>query len=104
MNRRGHQISPVIADTSDLSSNIEAEQHHVAVLHDVLLALGSHDALFARALPSVVLHEIIIAHRLGADEPALEIGVDYARRHRRRVAAMDRPRANFLFSGGEVRL
>ena len=42
------------------------------------------------------------ADGLGADEAALEVGVDHAGGLRRRVAAMDRPGAHFLLAGGEV--
>ncbi len=77
---------------------------HVAVLHDVLLAFRPDDALFLRAFPAAVRDELIVAHRLGANEAALEIGVNHARCLRRGVAAMNRPRADFLLAGREVRL
>src|SRR5262245_36598047 len=40
-----------------LRSNVEPEQHHVAVLDDVLLSLGPNDALFARTFPPIVRDE-----------------------------------------------
>src|SRR6478735_7344431 len=67
------------------SSHVEAKQHHVAVADDVVLALGPHDALLARAFPSVVRDELVVADRLGADESALEVGVDHSRGDRRGV-------------------
>ena len=48
----GGQRVPRIALLGSL--NVEPEQHHVAVPHDVLLALGPNDAFLLRALPPAV--------------------------------------------------
>ena len=57
-----------------------------------------------RALLALARDEVVEGDDLGADEALLEVGVDDARGLRRRVAAMDRPRAHFLRPRGEVRL
>ena len=54
-----------------------------------------------RAGLAAELDEIVIGDRLGADEAALEVGVDLARRFRRLGAAVHRPGARFLRAGGE---
>src|SRR5687767_7878894 len=84
--------------------NVESEEHDVAIPDDVLLSLGSHDAALLRALPSPGRDEVVIAGRLGADEPALEVGVNDTGRARRGVAAMDGPGPHLLLAGGEIRL
>src|SRR6187399_2471362 len=84
--------------------NIEAEQHDISVAHDVLLAFRPDDALFLRAFPAARAHELIVAHRLTANEAALEIGVNHTRCLRRGVTLMDGPRADFLLARREVRL
>src|SRR4051812_15811486 len=63
--------APIVARRQRQASDIELEQHHVAVLHDVFLALAPHDALLARALPPAVAHELVEADRVRLDEAAL---------------------------------
>src|SRR5258708_22965446 len=90
--------------TGGSGSNIESEENHVAVLDHVFLALGPDDALFAGALPAGIGDKVVVADGFGANEPALEVGVNHARGHRSGVAAMNRPGADFLLAGGEGRL
>src|SRR5688572_24110861 len=82
-------------------SDVEAEQHHVAVLGDIVLALGAELALVARARFAAAGEEIVIGDGLGADEAALEIGMDDARGLWGLRALLDRPGARLLGSGGE---
>ena len=84
--------------------NVEQEVHHVAILDDIFLPFPSHLSRFLRALLPFVLEELVVRDYFGADESMLEVGLDDARRLRRGVAYMDRPRADFLRSAGEVRL
>ena len=63
----------------------------------------------SRALPASLARllaaeadEVVIGDGLGADEAALEIGVDDAGRLRRLGAARDGPGAHFLRAGGEI--
>src|SRR4029079_12683168 len=63
-----------------------------------------NDALFAGALPTAVRNEILVRRGFGANEAALEVGVDDAGRRGRGVTAVDCPRAHFLFTGGEIGL
>ena len=67
-------------------SDVEAEQHHVAVLDDIVLAFGAQLAGVAGARFAAELDEVVVGDGLGADEAALEVGVDLARR-------LGRPRA-----------
>src|SRR5690606_23530805 len=82
-------------------SDVEEEVHDVAVLHDVLLALHPQLPLGARVGDAARLHQVLVAHHLGADEAALEVGVDLAGRLRRLGAALDGPGAHLLLAGRE---
>ena len=57
--------------------------HHVAIGDLVLLAFEAELAGFARADFAAALDVIVVGDRLGADEAALEIGMDRARCLRR---------------------
>src|SRR5689334_10936177 len=73
------------------ASGREAEVHHVAVGDDVVFALEPQPSGIARAGLAAERDVIVIADRLGADEAALEVGVDHTRRLRRARAARHRP-------------
>ena len=60
------------------SLHIEAEEHDVAVLHDVVLALAAHQAFFLGGGHAAAGHEVVVADHFGANEPALKIAVDLA--------------------------
>ena len=84
--------------------HVELEEQHVAVFHDVFLAFHTDTNLFrARRRRSRSLHQRVVGHGLGLDEAALKIGVDDARRLRRGVAVVDRPRADFFFARRKIR-
>src|SRR3569623_1835243 len=57
--------------------DVEAEVHHVAVLHDVVLAFQTPLAGFLGFLLAAAGDEVGIGDDLGADEAAFEVGVDY---------------------------
>ena len=61
----------------------EPEMHHVAVGDDVVLAFEPQLAGVARAGFAAIGDVVVIGDGLGADEAALEIGVDDARGLRR---------------------
>ena len=82
-------------------SHVEPEQHHVAVMDDILLALLAQLARIARAAFTAQRDVIVIGDRLRADEAAFEIGVDFARRLRCARTGMDGPGARFLGADGE---
>ena len=84
--------------------DVEQEIQHVAVLDDVFLAFDAHLAGFLGAGFALAGDEVVVGDGLGADEAALEVGVDDAGRLRRGVAAVDGPGAHFLHAGGEVGL
>ena len=84
--------------------NVELEQQHISILHDILLAFRSHIALLARILPSTISDECVECNCVRLDEAALEVGVDHSGGLRRGIAAMNGPRAHFLLAGSEIRL
>ena len=98
--RRSRAPPPAGAGAAPVS-DVEAEQHHVAVLDDIFLAFGAHLAGLLRSRLAAEADEILIGDGLGADEAALEIGVDDPGRLRRLRAVLDRPGAGFLGAGGE---
>src|SRR5436190_19916402 len=87
-----------------LPLDVEAKMDHVAVAHDVVLAFDPELAGLLRALLAAARDVVVIADDLGADEAALEIGVDNPRRLRRGGAGANRPGTRFLRAGGEVGL
>src|SRR6478736_5044838 len=86
------------------ASVIEAEQHHIPILHYVLLALGAGDPLVAGALPAVRLDEVLEGDGLRLDEPLFEVGVDHAGGLGGAIPLVDGPSADLLLAGGEVAL
>ncbi len=79
------------------ASDVEQELDHVAVLHDVLLALGALQALgLDSGVIEVVGFQIVIADDAGPDEAPLEVGVDLASSLRSLGALADGPGAAFL--------
>ena len=76
--------------------------HHIAVLHDVVLALKAHFARFFRPTLAAARDVVLVANHLGADEAALKVVVDHARGLRSFPALRDRPRAHLHLASGEV--
>src|SRR5216684_4996342 len=69
---------------------------YVAVLDAVVLAFEPKLAGVARARFAVQGDVVVVGDGLGADEALLEIGMDHARRLRRRGLAAHRPGARLL--------
>src|SRR5690606_18734886 len=90
------RIHADIASATRTCSHVEPELDHIAVVHDVLLALHADLACRAGIGHGAGSHEVVVGHDLGLDEATLEVRVDDARRLRRRRALRDRPRARFL--------
>src|SRR5690348_2441908 len=84
--------------------DVEAEVHHVAVLHDVVLALEAHLARFLRLHLAAEPHVVVVRDDFGTNEALLEVGVDDARGLRRGRALAHGPRAHFLRARREVGL
>ena len=76
--------------------------HHVAVLHDVVLALKTHLTRFFRPALAAARDKIIKSDHLGSDKSALKVVVDHARGLRSLPALRDRPRAHLHLAGGKV--
>src|SRR5262245_26154312 len=81
--------------------NVKPKMHDVTVLDDIVLAFDTHLAGILGALLAATGNEIVITDGLGADEAALEVGVDGACCFRRLGAPVHGPGARFLWSGGE---
>src|SRR3569833_3317988 len=84
--------------------DVEAEVDHVTVLHDVVLAFQPPLAGLFGLLLAATGDEVVIRDDLGADEAALEIGVDHAGGLRRGGADRDGPGAHLFFAGGKIGL
>ena len=59
-----------------LCLHVESEERDVAVLHDVVLALAAHKALFLGGGHAAAGLEVVEGDYLRADEAALEVGVN----------------------------
>ena len=77
-------------------SDVEEEVHDVAVLDDVVLALGSEASGLTRACLSVVLDVVLVGDGLSPDEALLEVAVDLACGLRGGVADPDGPGPGLL--------
>ena len=81
--------------------HVEAEVDHVAVLDDVLLALAAQQALFLRRRDAAAADHVVEIDRFGADEAALDVGVDLARGLRSLGAVFDGPGAALVLAVGQ---
>src|SRR5687767_14458028 len=82
-------------------SDVEPEMHDVGLADDVFLALEAQLARLARTGFPLVRDVVVERDGFGADEAALEVGVDHARGLRRRRPGAHGPGAHFLRAGGE---
>src|SRR5262249_28788112 len=78
-----------------------AEVYAVSVLDHVLLPLDAQLSRFAALGLTLERDEIFPAHHFGADEAALDVGVNLAGRTRRQRSARHRPGAAFVLAIGE---
>ena len=81
---------------------VEPEQNDVAVLHDVLLALGADETCLLGGVHGAETHEIVVGDDLGADEAALKVGVNLTGGLRSLGALHDGPGAYLLGACGQV--
>src|SRR5262249_60132426 len=79
------------------------EQHDVAVLDDVVLALEAHLAGLLGAKLATGSHIVVEGDGFGADEALLEIGMDAAGGARRLGAGLHGPGTRLLGTGGKKR-
>src|SRR6478672_10309695 len=82
-----------------VASDVEPEVHDIAFLDDVGLAFEAELASLAGARFAAPRDERVVGDHLGADEAALEVAVDCARRLRRRCAARHGPGAALFWPG-----
>ena len=83
--------------------HVEAEVDHVAVLDDVLLALAAQQSLFLCRRDAAAADHVVEIDRFGADETALDVGVDLARGLRGLGAVFDGPSPALVLAVGQER-
>ena len=84
------------------TSDVEQELDHIAIVDNVLLALGALQALgLDGGVIEVVGFQIAVANDAGTDEAALEIAVDLAGSLRCLGALADGPCAALLLAVGQ---
>src|SRR5262249_41145408 len=93
--------STVESERLSRRSDVEAEQQHVAIAHNIIAALDAVMARFPRMAHAAGFHQIIKVDRFRLDEPTLEIGVDRARRLNGGLTPVHCPGAHFLFIEGK---
>src|SRR5687767_3364069 len=73
-------ILPILLRESDIyfrhTSDVEAEVDDIAFAHDVVFAFEAGEALLAGGGVGAGADEVVVAHDFGADEAALDVGVD----------------------------
>src|SRR6185503_8611324 len=84
-----------------ITSGCVAEIDDIAVLDDVLLAFETDLAVFAAGLHRAARHQRVVGDHFRADETALDVAVDFARRQLRGGVAGDRPGAALVLADGE---
>ena len=70
------QSTPDTARRAIASSNVDAEQHHVIILHHIILPLATHFSAFFCRIERTAFEEGLIVDDFGADESSLEIAVN----------------------------
>src|SRR5262249_30529861 len=80
-----------------------AELDHVAVLHDVVLALDACLPRGPRGGDRPGGDQVVVGHDLGLDEAPLEVAMDHPGRLGCRRPDADRPGPGFLWPGGQER-
>ena len=83
--------------------HVEAEIDHVAILDDVLLALAAQQSLFLCRRDAAAADHVVEIDRFGADEAALDVGVNFARGLRGLGAVFDGPGAALVLAVGQER-
>src|SRR5579875_2864742 len=79
-------------------SHFEEKLDDVALLHDVVLAFTPQQSGGAHRVKRTQARVIIVCNDFGADEAALDVGMDFAGRLRCFRSAGDRPGARLLRS------
>src|SRR3712207_170271 len=99
---RRHLSSGFLGRTKGVTAlDVEADEHDVPILDNVVAALEAHLRLLASPRPGAGGHDTLPASYLGGDKPALHVSVDPARRPPRRRAPPQRPRPALLLVEGE---
>ena len=100
--RRAVAIRIVAGDAIACLTGV-AEQHHVAILHDVLFAFEPNLGLFFRRGKAARREQIFPLHHVRFDEAALDVAVNGSGGLLCVHAALDGPRAAFRLAASEER-
>src|SRR3546814_9098304 len=92
----------VAAEGRFLRSHVEAKVKDIAVLDDVVLALGAHLAGLLGAGLAAAADEVVVGDGLGADAAAIEVGVADAGGLRRPAVGIHGPGARLLRADGDA--
>ena len=80
---------------------VEQEVDHVAVLHHILLALGTNQSLGPGSSQGAARLEIVVGNDLGANEAALKVGVNLTGSLGCLGALLNGPGTALVGSGGQ---
>src|SRR5262245_1470060 len=86
-----------------ITLDIESKENYIAVPDDVFFAFEPHPTFLFCCCSRSGFDHIFIGYHLGADESALQVGVNRACRFRGFGAVGNCPGAGLLFARGEIR-
>src|SRR5512146_1562743 len=81
---------------SETASDVEPEQEHVAIAHDVVAAFNAVVSGFPGMGDGTLFEQVLAVDGFGFDEASLEVSVNGAGGFDRRIAGVDGPGADFL--------
>src|ERR1019366_1391960 len=84
------------------SSSSDSEEDDVAVLDAIFTTFDAELSRSAKRVHRTGVNELVDRRHLGADEMFFEVGVDLARRNRRRRIALARPRSHLGLACREI--
>src|SRR6516162_1588819 len=79
------------------------EVHHLAIANHVFLSFQAQLGAMPRFSHAPRRDQVFVFHNFGANEPALDVGVDFARGIQSARAGRKRPRPALIFADGEER-
>jgi len=88
----------------ELFRNVEPKLNDVTRTHNIVFAFGTDFTGRLGSLFGTGGNQVIVIDYLSSDESAFKIAVNHAGSLWRRVAAADRPCADFFLAGGKITL
>ena len=95
--------SRISAAAVNIQLNIEEEVNNVAVLHDVILALGADKAFFSCNGKRAAFHKVIKADDLGSDKAFFKVGMYFSDSLRSFGTLFNRSCTNLGLTGRQIR-